>query len=236
MSFIDGHLAEHGIEPICTERLAYYEHQARHKDPMLKPTRVQQDRALSKKSGESAKRTSRHRGSKGVTLAQPGEHIGRQCTVERLIRTMRLRGIVRGKTCRTTVADSSVSCPMDLVQRQFSATLPNQLWVAHFTYVATRPGLVYVSFVIDVFSRGIVGWREAHTMRTDILLDAMEQTLWSRQDTDGLVHHSDRGSQYLSIRYSERLAVAGWRHSSDVGVIHPTMLWRKQQLDYIKRR
>jgi putative transposase len=132
-----------------------------------------------------------------------------RCTVERLMRIMGLRGVVRGRTCRTTVADGLVDRPGDLVQRQFSATRPNQLWVADFTYVATWTGFVYVAFVIDVFSRGIVGWRVARTMRTDLVLDALEQALWARRDTDGLVHHSDRGSQYLSIRYSERLAAAG---------------------------
>lgn len=132
-----------------------------------------------------------------------------RCTVERLMRSMGLRGVVRGRTCRTTISDDSVIRPGDLVQRQFNATRPNQLWVADFTYVATWTGFVYVAFVIDVFSRGIVGWRVARTMRTDLVLDALEQALWARRNTDGLVHHSDRGSQYLSIRYSERLAAAG---------------------------
>ena len=120
-----------------------------------------------------------------------------------------LQGAVRGKPCRTTVSDAAADRPADLVNRQFTATRPNQLWVADITYVATWTGFVYVAFIIDVFARRIVGWRVARTMRTDLVLDALEQALWSRTGTEGLVHHSDRGCQYLSIRYTERLAEVG---------------------------
>lgn len=213
-SFIDEHRAAYGVEPICAELpiapSAYYEHKARHKDPSREPARVQRDRVLSEEIRRVRGENFEVYGARKVWLQLNREDIAvARCTVERLMRIMGLRGVVRGRTCRTTVSDGSVERPGDLVQRQFSATRPNQLWVADFTYVATWVGFVYVAFVIDVFSRGIVGWRVARTMRTDLVLDALEQALWARRDTNGLVHHSDRGSQYLSIRYSERLAAAG---------------------------
>ena len=133
-----------------------------------------------------------------------------RCTVERLMRQMGLRGAVRGRAFKvTTVADESAARPDDLVQRQFEATKPNELWVADITYVATWSGFAYVAFVIDVFSRAIVGWRVTTSLRTDITLDALEQAIAARRPADGLVHHSDRGCQYLSIRYTDRLAEAG---------------------------
>ncbi len=131
-----------------------------------------------------------------------------RCTVERLMRSLGLQGAVRGRKCRTTIAEEGAERPLDLVKRQFQASRPNQLWVADFTYVATWAGFVYVAFVIDAFARRIVGWRVARSMRAELVLDALEQALWSRSATKGVVHHSDRGSQYLSIRYSERLAEA----------------------------
>ena len=134
-----------------------------------------------------------------------------RCTVERLMRQQGLRGVRRGKALRTTIPDPKAPCPLDRVNRQFRAERPNQLWVADFTYVSTWQGWVYVAFVVDVFSRRIVGWRQSSSMHTDFVLDALEQALYDRKPTedDGLVHHSDRGAQYLSIRYSERLAEAG---------------------------
>jgi len=139
----------------------------------------------------------------GITVAR--------CTVERLMRQQGLQGVRRGKAVRTTVADPKVACPLDRVNRQFRAERPNQLWVSDFTYVSTWQGWVYVAFVVDVFSRRIVGWRQSSSMHTEFVLDALEQALYDRKpsEDDGLVHHSDRGSQYLSIRYSERLAEAG---------------------------
>jgi transposase InsO family protein len=132
-----------------------------------------------------------------------------RCTVERLMRSMGLSGVVRGRKCRTTIAEEAAERPLDRVNRQFAASRPNELWVADFTYVATWAGFVYVAFVIDVFARRIIGWRVAHSMRAELVLDALEQALWSRSGVQGLVHHSDRGTQYLSIRYSERLTEAG---------------------------
>ncbi len=133
-----------------------------------------------------------------------------RCTVERLMRDMGLRGVTRGKAVKTTRADPSNANPRDLVKRQFTAERPNQLWVADFTFVSTWQGFAYVAFIVDVYSRFIVGWRVSRHMRTEFVLDALEQALHSRRpEPHRLVHHSDRGSQYLSIRYSERLGEAG---------------------------
>ncbi|MEE4109796.1 MAG: IS3 family transposase, partial [Halieaceae bacterium] len=136
-----------------------------------------------------------------------------RCTVERLMKRLGLEGTRRGRRCRTTIPDSDLVRPADLVRRQFVAERPNQLWVADITYVATWSGFAYVAFVVDVFSRRIVGWRVSRTMRTDLVLDALEQAVWARGGAKGVIHHSDRGSQYLSIRYSERLAEAGMESS-----------------------
>lgn len=133
-----------------------------------------------------------------------------RCTVERLMREMGLRGVTRGKAVKTTQADPGKENPKDLVRRQFTAERPNQLWVADFTFVSTWQGFAYVAFIVDVYSRFIVGWRVSRHMRTEFVLDALEQALHARQpEPHRLVHHSDRGSQYLSIRYSERLGEAG---------------------------
>ncbi len=134
-----------------------------------------------------------------------------RCTVERLMRHQGLRGVMRGKVVRTTISDAKAPCPLDRVNRVFKAQRPNQLWVSDFTYVSTWQGWLYVAFVIDVFARRIVGWRVSSSMRTDFVLDALEQALYARQPErqEALIHHSDRGSQYVSIRYSERLAEAG---------------------------
>ena len=140
-------------------------------------------------------------------LRREGKTVAR-CTVERLMRQQGLRGVRRGKVVRTTISDGKTLCPLDRVNRQFPVERPNQLWVSDFTYVSTWQGWLYVAFVIDVFARRIVGWRVSTSMRTDFVLDALEQALYARQpEQDGsLIHHSDRGSQYVSIRYSERLA------------------------------
>jgi putative transposase len=132
-----------------------------------------------------------------------------RCTVERLMQRLGIQGVRRGKSQRTTRPDPKQPCPLDRVNRQFVAERPNQLWVADFTYVSTWQGFVYVAFVIDVFARRIVGWRVSRSMQTDFVLDALEQAVYARRpDPNELTHHSDRGSQYLSIRYSERLAEA----------------------------
>ena len=139
----------------------------------------------------------------GITVAR--------CTVARLMRTMGLRAVVRGKKVRTTISNAAAPCPLDRVNRQFKAPRPNALWVSDFTYVATWAGVVYVAFVIDVFARRIVGWRVSRTAHAGFVLDALEQALHTRRPVrgGGLVHHSDRGVQYVSIKYTERLAEAG---------------------------
>ena len=131
------------------------------------------------------------------------------CTTERLMQKLGIQGVKRGKGYKTTIPGESAARPADLVNRDFAATWPNQLWVADITFVATWQGVVYVAFVIDVFSRYIIGWRVWNSLKTDLVLDALEQALFTRTGTKGLVHHSDRGCQYLSIRYTERLAEAG---------------------------
>lgn len=134
-----------------------------------------------------------------------------RCTVERLMRSLGLRGVRRGKTVRTTHSNPADAFPLDFVNRQFIADRPNRPWVSDFTYVWTWQGMVYAAFVIDVFSRTIAGWRVSSTMTTDFVLDALEQALYARNPVEDqlLIHHSDRGSQYVSIRYSERLKEAG---------------------------
>ncbi len=143
-------------------------------------------------------------------LRREGFDVAR-CTVERLMRSMDLRGVIRGKPIRTTISDKAAPCPLDHVKRQFQAARPNALWVSDFTYVATWQGFVYVAFVIDTFARRIVGWRASRTAHTGFVLDALEQALHDRRPVrrGGLVHHSDRGSQYVAIKYTERLAEAG---------------------------
>ena len=212
--FIDDHRGEYGVESICAQLpivpSTYYAQKARESDPTQQPPRVRRDREIMREVQRVYDENFRVYGARKVwrQLNREGIKVAR-CTVERLMRILGLEGVVRGKTCRTTVSDDRADRPADLVNRQFEATRPNQLWVADFTYVATWMGFVYVAFVIDVFARRIVGWRVARSMQTGLVLDALEQALWSRPETQGLVHHSDRGSQYLSIRYSERLAQAG---------------------------
>jgi putative transposase len=220
VDFIDEHRSVYGVEPICRvlpiAPATYYLHRGRREDPETRPARAQRDEALAgairRVWDESfagvygAEKVWRQLGREGVTVAR--------CTVERLMRQAGLRGAVRGRAFKvTTVADESARRPADLVERDFRAQHPNQLWVADLTYVATWAGFVYVAFVVDVFSRAIVGWRVSNSLRSDLALDALEQALHARPHAEGLVHHSDRGVQYLSIRYTERLAEAGIERS-----------------------
>jgi transposase InsO family protein len=214
VSFIDAHRDEYGVESICRQLpiapSTYYEHKAREADPMRLPPRTQRDMALKPEVRRVWDENFQVYGAEKVWRQLNREQIPvARCTVERLMSVLGLQGAVRGKAWKTTIPDAGAARPADLVKRQFQAEHPNQLWVADFTYVATWAGVVFVAFVIDVFARRIVGWRVASSMRTDLVLDALEQALWSRTGTEGLVHHSDRGVQYLSIRYTERLADAG---------------------------
>jgi len=136
-----------------------------------------------------------------------------RCTVARLMRVLSIQGVRRGRCCITTIPDDSAAKPLDLVNREFTAQRPNQLWVADITYVATWSGFIYVAFVTDVFSRKIVGWRVLKSIQTQSILDALEQALWARGKPKGVIHHSDRGSQYVSFHYSKRLSEAGFNAS-----------------------
>lgn len=213
-AFIDECREIFGVEPVCRAfQIApsgYYEYRARRADPSRCPERVQRDAALRETIRQLWDVHHQVYGARKIwrQLHRDGERVAR-CTVERLMRELGLAGVVRGRRVRTTTGSDAVQeRPLDLVQRQFVATKPNQLWVADFTFVATWRGFVYVAFVIDVFSRRIVGWRAHTSMRTDLVLDALEQALHDRETDAGLVHHSDRGVQYLSLRYTERLAEA----------------------------
>jgi transposase InsO family protein len=216
IAFIDDHRAPYGVEPIC--RLlpitpsTYHAHRAQRDDPCRLPGRVKRDAEL---RVEIARVHAENFGVYGARkvwrqLKREGFEVAR-CTVERLMRTMGLQGVVRGKRIRTTVPDPAQPCPRDKVNRQFQAPAPNRLWVSDFTYVATWRGFVYVAFVIDTYARRIVGWRVSRTADAGFVLDALEQAIHDRQPAKsaGLVAHSDRGSQYLAIRYTERLAEEG---------------------------
>ena len=215
-AFVDQHRDAHGVEPICRvlqiAPSGYRRHAARQLVPALCSPRAQRDEALLPHIERVWRANLQVYGAKKVwrQLHREGHAVAR-CTVERLMRRQGLRGVIRGKVVRTTIPDPKAPCPLDKVNRQFKADRPNQLWVSDFTYVSTWQGWLYVAFVIDVFARRIVGWRVSSSMHTDFVLDALEQALYARQPErdSSLVHHSDRGSQYVSIRYSERLAEAG---------------------------
>ena len=215
-AFIDAHRDAYGVESICAvlpnAPATYHEHKARQADPTRLPARIVRDHWLKTEIRRVWDANFRVYGPRKVwrQLRREGVEVAR-CTVERLMRELGLRGVVRGRRCRTTIPDDIAERPRDLVDRDFTATRPNQLWVADLTYVATWQGFVYVAFVVDAFARRIVGWRVGRTLRTDLVLDALEQALYdrARDDLTGLVHHSDRGVQHLLIRYTERLAEAG---------------------------
>ncbi|MEX0601521.1 MAG: IS3 family transposase [Rhodothermales bacterium] len=217
VGFIDDHRVEYGVEPICEvlpiAPSTYYERKAWQADPSRCSARAQRDERLkieirrvwdANLSVYGAEKVWKQLNREGIQVAR--------CTVERLMGVLGLQGAVRGRRFKsTTVPDESASRPLDPVERNFTAERPNQLWVSDLTYVATWRGFVYAAFVIDVFSRRIVGWRVSSSLRSDLALDALEQAICERQDeaTDALIHHSDKGVQYLSIRYTERLSEAG---------------------------
>jgi len=216
IAFIDEHRARHGVEPICRvlpiAPSTYHAHAARRTDPGKLSARAQRDITLTAEIRRVYEENFRVYGIRKVwrQLLREGTAVAR-CTVARLMRTMGLQGVVRGKRVRTTISNAAAPCPLDRVNRQFNAPRPNALWVSDFTYVATWAGFVYVAFVIDVFARRIVGWRVSRTAHAGFVLDALEQALYQRRPVrgGGLVHHSDRGVQYVSIKYTERLAKAG---------------------------
>jgi transposase InsO family protein len=213
--YIDEHKDQFGVEPICKmlpiAPSTYYELKAREADPERIPARARRDAQLKPQIERVWRENFCAYGVRKTWKQLKREQIAvARCTVQRLMRQMGLCGVTRGKAFKiTTVSDENAHRPADLVERKFVAMRPNQLWVADFTYVATWRGFVYVAFVIDVFSRMLVGWRVSTSMKADLVLDALEQAVHARSDTEGLIHHSDRGTQYLSIRYSERLAECG---------------------------
>jgi transposase InsO family protein len=217
VAFIDEHRDAYGVEPICAvwpiAPSTYYTHKAQQAHPEQRCARGRRDEALRPHIQQVWEENFAVYGVRKVwrELRRRGEPVAR-CTVARLMDEMGLKGAVRGRNfVRTTIVDDIARRPQDLVSRQFRATAPNQLWVADLTYVATWRGFVYVAFVIDVFARRIVGWRASSSLRSDLALDALDQALYDRPlaDSARLIHHSDRGVQYLSIRYTERLAAAG---------------------------
>ena len=214
VAFIDVHRETYGVEPICAvlpiAPSTYYAHKACEANPRLRSCRAKRDAWLTVQIRRvraenfdvyGARKVWRQLHREGIVVAR--------CTVARLMRAIGLQGAVRGRAFTTTTRGDGAARPSDLVNREFVATRPNELWVADLTYVATWRGFVYVAFVIDVYARRIVGWRVSSSLRTDIALDALEQALYARPAIDQLVHHSDRGTQYLSIRYTDRLAEAG---------------------------
>jgi putative transposase len=216
IAFIDDHRGEHGVEPICAvlpiAPSTYHSHAARRADPSLLPRRATRDAGLMPLVARVFEENFEVYGVRKVwrQLQREGQEVAR-CTIERLMQSMGLQGVIRGKPVKTTTSDKAAPCPLDHVNRQFQAPRPNALWVSDFTYVATWAGFVYVAFVIDTYARRIVGWRVSRTAHTNFVLDALDQALHERRPIHraGLVHHSDRGSQYVSIKYTERLAEAG---------------------------
>ena len=215
MKFVDENRGVHGVEPICDvlpiAPSTYYEQRAQMASPTRRSERAKRDEELEAHILRVWEENHSVYGAEKVWRQLRREKVeAARCTVERLMRKTGLRGAVRGRAFKvTTVADEAAERPRDLVNRQFVASAPNQLWVADLTYVATWAGFVYVAFVVDVFSRCIVGWRVSSSLKAGLALDALEQALAARPISEGLIHHSDRGVQYLCIRYTERLAEAG---------------------------
>ena len=216
IAFIDDQRDAHGVEPICKvlpiAPSTYFDHVAKRANPEKLSVRAKRDAILQPEINRVFRENFRVYGVRKVWRQMKRERFDvARCTVARLMRMMGLEGAIRGKTVRTTFSDKAAPCPLDHVNRQFHAPRPNVLWVSDFTYVSTWAGFVYVAFVIDTYARRIVGWRVSRTAHTGFVLDALEQALHDRRPLHrgGLVHHSDRGSQYVSIRYSERLAEAG---------------------------
>jgi putative transposase len=217
VAFIDQHREAYGVESICAvlpiAPSTYFRHQAHRADPTRRSTRARRDDELRVEIRRVWTEHFQVYGPRKVwrQLRREGMTVAR-CRVRRLMRQMGLAGAVRGRAWTTTTQAAGAAVrPPDLVDRKFTATGPNQLWVSDFTYVATWRGFVYTAFVVDVFARRIVGWRVSASLRTDFVLDALEQAIYDRcgEPPAALIHHSDRGTQYVSMRYTERLADAG---------------------------
>ena len=215
MSFIDSHREELGIEPICRELAiapsSYDEHATRLAEPGKRSARARRDDKIKEQIKRVHDDSSGLYGTRKVWRQMRREGIEvAKCTVERLMRTMGLAGVRRGKTTITTVSNPKAPCPLDKVNREFRVNRPNALWVVDFTYVHTWAGFVYVAFVIDAYARRIVGWKVSTAPTASFVLDALEQAIHARRPSpeDGLIHHSDRGVQYLAMNYTQRLAEA----------------------------
>lgn len=212
--FIDEHRDDYGVEPICQQLplsvSTYYWHKEREQQPKKLAGRVKRDQQLVADIRRVWDENHQVYGARKVWLQLNNEDIAvARCSIERLMQQMGIRGVSRASVnAWTTISDADQAKPLDRVNRQFVADRPNQLWVADITYVATWTGFVYAAFIIDVYSRYIVGWRVGRSLETPLVLDALEQAIWYRKPEKGLIHHSDHGSQYLSIRYTERLVEA----------------------------
>lgn len=214
--FIEDHRDIHGVEPICRvlpiAPATFYDNLAKRRDLTRLSDRAKRDVELKPEIVRVFEENLSVYGARKIwhQMRREGFDIAR-CTVARLMKDIGIEGVIRGKKPRTTVLDKALPCPLDRVNRRFHAPAPNVLWVSDFTYVTTWQGFVYVAFVIDVFARRIVGWRASRTPNAGFVLDALEQAIHQRRPAQGqLVHHSDRGSQYLSIKYTERLAEANF--------------------------
>ncbi|KPK34635.1 MAG: transposase [Phycisphaerae bacterium SG8_4] len=215
IAYIDQHRDRYGVEPICQvlpiAPSTYYEYKARQRDPDRRSDRAKRDDALKPEIERVWWENFQVYGARKVWLQLNREMLKvARCTVERLMKVLSIQGVRRGRRIVTTMPDELMDRPRDAVNRDFNVSRPNALWVADLTYVATWRGFVYVAFVIDAFARRIVGWRVSNSLHTDIALDALEQALYDRQvNEEALIHHSDRGVQYVSIRYTERLCEVG---------------------------
>lgn len=218
LAFIENNKADYGVEPICRilpiAPSTYYRAKALADNPLRRSKRRQHDDYLIHEITRIWQDSKCRYGARKVwqQLKIEGVQVAR-CTIERLMRKHQIQGVWRGKGKRTTVSDDKQQRADDLVKRNFTASRPNQLWVADFTYIQTNSGWVYTAFIIDVYARAIVGWKVSRRMNTDLVLDALEQALQARDKPKEVIHHSDRGSQYLSIRYTERLLAAGVKAS-----------------------
>jgi transposase InsO family protein len=212
--FIEDHRADHGVEPICRilpiAPATFHDNLAKQADPSRLSDRARRDIDLKPEIERVLEENLSVYGVRKVwhQMRREGFDIARG-TVARLMKDIGIEGVICGKKPKTAIPDKALPCPLDRVNRQFHAPAPNVLWVSDFTYVATWQGFVCVAFVVDVFARRIFGWRASRTANAGFVLDALEQAIHQRRPAqDQLVHHSDRGSQYLSIKYSERLAEA----------------------------
>ena len=218
VAFIDQYRKTYGVEPICSvlpiAPSTYYRCKDLEQHPDKRSYRVRRYESLEPEVRRVYEENRSVYGARKVwkQLNRESIPVGRW-SVETVMRKLGLKGVKRGRSCKTTIPDEMAEKPLDLVNREFVASKPDQLWVADITYVATWSGFVYVAFITDVYSRYIVGWRVLKSMKTDLILDALEQAMWARGKPKGVTHHSDRGSQYLSIHYTDRLMEAGFKAS-----------------------